>query len=165
MWPNILEQYFKNKRSQCKANLTCLLLLNRLCLLRFRYWLINIVCSEFDCSCQTPGRSIQYAARASMRCPGWVAQLVEQRTENPCVGGSIPSLATIFLIADSNLLFSPVGVVFSVCQICDVTFAHALRVRCEMIASEVSVPPHHPFCLPSRQLLQRKQRRSTLHMP
>jgi hypothetical protein len=26
---------------------------------------------------------------------GQVAQLVEQRTENPCVGGSIPSLATI----------------------------------------------------------------------
>jgi hypothetical protein len=25
---------------------------------------------------------------------GQVAQLVEQRTENPCVGGSIPSLAT-----------------------------------------------------------------------
>src|SRR2546425_8126791 len=26
--------------------------------------------------------------------PGWVAQSVEQRTENPCVGGSIPSPAT-----------------------------------------------------------------------
>ena len=26
--------------------------------------------------------------------PGQVAQLVEQRTENPCVGGSIPSLST-----------------------------------------------------------------------
>ena len=25
---------------------------------------------------------------------GFVAQLVEQRTENPCVGGSIPSEAT-----------------------------------------------------------------------
>ena len=25
---------------------------------------------------------------------GFVAQLVEQRTENPCVGGSIPSRAT-----------------------------------------------------------------------
>src|SRR2546430_9953443 len=30
---------------------------------------------------------------------GWVAQLVEQRTENPRVGGSIPSPATIFLTA------------------------------------------------------------------
>ena len=28
---------------------------------------------------------------------GGVAQLVEQRTENPCVTGSIPVLATIFL--------------------------------------------------------------------
>src|SRR5919205_923420 len=27
--------------------------------------------------------------------PGQVAQLVEQRTENPCVGGSIPPLATM----------------------------------------------------------------------
>ena len=29
---------------------------------------------------------------------GLVAQLVEQRIENPCVGGSIPSRATIFLL-------------------------------------------------------------------
>jgi hypothetical protein len=27
---------------------------------------------------------------------GWIAQSVEQRTENPCVGGSIPSPATTF---------------------------------------------------------------------
>jgi hypothetical protein len=27
---------------------------------------------------------------------GWVAQSVEQRTENPCVGGSIPPPATTF---------------------------------------------------------------------
>jgi hypothetical protein len=27
--------------------------------------------------------------------PGDVAQLVEQRTENPCVGGSIPSVTTL----------------------------------------------------------------------
>ncbi len=27
---------------------------------------------------------------------GTVAQLVEQRTENPCVGGSIPSGATLY---------------------------------------------------------------------
>ena len=31
----------------------------------------------------------------SLSKQGQVAQLVEQRTENPCVGGSIPSLATI----------------------------------------------------------------------
>ena len=29
-----------------------------------------------------------------MSCSGQIAQLVEQRTENPRVGGSIPSLAT-----------------------------------------------------------------------
>ena len=28
---------------------------------------------------------------------GWIAQLVEQRTENPCVPGSNPGPATIFL--------------------------------------------------------------------
>jgi hypothetical protein len=34
--------------------------------------------------------------RCSVAAPeGQVAQLVEQRTENPCVGGSIPPLATI----------------------------------------------------------------------
>lgn len=30
--------------------------------------------------------------------PGPVAQQVEQRTENPCVGGSIPPWATIFVV-------------------------------------------------------------------
>ena len=29
---------------------------------------------------------------------GQIAQLVEQRTENPCVGGSIPPLATTYLL-------------------------------------------------------------------
>jgi hypothetical protein len=32
---------------------------------------------------------------STARFPGQVAQLVEQRIENPRVGGSIPSLATI----------------------------------------------------------------------
>ena len=32
---------------------------------------------------------------AAPRGFGQVAQLVEQRTENPCVGGSIPPLATL----------------------------------------------------------------------
>ena len=48
---------------------------------------------------------------------GSVAQSVEQRTENPCVGGSIPSRATIFLQfqapskvieSGSSLGFSPI---------------------------------------------------------
>ena len=33
---------------------------------------------------------------------GGVAQLVEQRTENPCVTGSIPVLATIFVSTPVN---------------------------------------------------------------
>src|SRR5687768_13443264 len=33
---------------------------------------------------------------------GWIAQSVEQRTENPCVGGSIPSPATIFPMTTNN---------------------------------------------------------------
>ncbi len=39
---------------------------------------------------------------------GQVAQLVEQRTENPCVDGSIPSLATKFqfLAAKADLASS-----------------------------------------------------------
>src|SRR3954470_15523250 len=37
-------------------------------------------------------------AKTSGHCrDGWVAQLVEQRTENPRVGGSIPSPATSML--------------------------------------------------------------------
>gem|GEM_PF-5470149 len=32
---------------------------------------------------------------------GQVAQSVEQRTENPCVGGSIPSLAT-FIVPEKS---------------------------------------------------------------
>ncbi len=38
---------------------------------------------------------IRPAFRASQLSEGQVAQLVEQRTENPRVGGSIPPLATI----------------------------------------------------------------------
>ena len=33
---------------------------------------------------------------------GEIAQSVEQRTENPCVGGSIPPLATVFLMCASR---------------------------------------------------------------
>ncbi len=38
---------------------------------------------------------IRPAFRAGLKRAGQVAQLVEQRTENPRVGGSIPPLATI----------------------------------------------------------------------
>jgi hypothetical protein len=37
---------------------------------------------------------------------GDVAQLVEQRTENPCVGGSIPSVTTLAAIALAKAAFS-----------------------------------------------------------
>ena len=41
---------------------------------------------------------------------GQIAQLVEQRTENPCVGGSIPPLATalysIISVTNSKLLLT-----------------------------------------------------------
>ena len=42
------------------------------------------------------GRMICGIVRAAFAAepPAQVAQLVEQRTENPCVGGSIPPLAT-----------------------------------------------------------------------
>jgi hypothetical protein len=39
---------------------------------------------------------------------GQVAQLVEQRTENPRVGGSIPPLATIPVKSGSNRFFGQV---------------------------------------------------------
>ena len=34
---------------------------------------------------------------------GQIAQLVEQRTENPCVGGSIPPLATTCSLTNTNI--------------------------------------------------------------
>ena len=37
---------------------------------------------------------------------GWIAQSVEQRTENPCVGGSIPSPATTFKTLNKTRVFS-----------------------------------------------------------
>jgi hypothetical protein len=51
---------------------------------------------------------------------GDVAQLVEQRTENPCVGGSIPSITTLkkslflaeafyFLSGDHEINFNNLG--------------------------------------------------------
>ena len=39
------------------------------------------------------------------KIPGDVAQLVEQRTENPCVGGSIPSVTTCWRLFVLSSLF------------------------------------------------------------
>jgi hypothetical protein len=48
------------------------------------------------------------ATFAVQQIPGQVAQLVEQRIENPCVGGSIPSLATTFHSALRNAALCPI---------------------------------------------------------
>jgi hypothetical protein len=48
------------------------------------------------------GSSRIYPAFAAL---GQIAQLVEQGIENPCVGGSIPSLATIKIIERLEALF------------------------------------------------------------
>ncbi len=45
-------------------------------------------------ACHAGGRGFE--SRPDRHSYGSVAQLVEQWTENPCVGGSIPSRATIF---------------------------------------------------------------------
>src|SRR5690348_9868856 len=44
--------------------------------------------------CHTPSFLLRYLLRECSPNRGQVAQLVEQRTENPRVGGSTPSLAT-----------------------------------------------------------------------
>jgi hypothetical protein len=47
----------------------------------------------------TPRRGNACWSRDSDDPVGWIAQLVEQRTENPCVAGSIPAPATSHLSA------------------------------------------------------------------
>ena len=37
---------------------------------------------------------------------GQIAQSVEQRTENPCVGGSIPPLATIYTLQQNPITYN-----------------------------------------------------------
>ena len=69
-------------------------------------------CSHWFFSTCKPGRPCgKVFAYSFLRCAGWVAQLVEQRTENPCVGGSIPPPATTFIKPLQNrasLTFAPV---------------------------------------------------------
>ncbi|GEM_PF-2333962 len=55
--------------------------------------------------------------RKSDAALGQIAQLVEQRTENPRVGGSTPSLATI-IFSKSGL---PLGGPFLLSQLCDLS--------------------------------------------
>jgi hypothetical protein len=48
----------------------------------------------FDKKLETYRKRPTFAPRYLCNEVGDVAQLVEQRTENPCVGGSIPSITT-----------------------------------------------------------------------
>ena len=65
--------------------------------MRFARWTIAIGSPSY-----APSHRLALQGRATGLAPGFqgqVAQLVEQRIENPRVGGSIPSLATISLIS------------------------------------------------------------------
>src|SRR6478752_8957874 len=57
----------------------------------------RLTCDQQVKRAQARGRSQNPCAKMDQSYKGQVAQLVEQRTENPCVGGSIPPLATRFL--------------------------------------------------------------------
>jgi hypothetical protein len=56
---------------------------------------------------------IKTALRCNVCSVGWVAQSVEQRTENPCVGGSIPppatTLFTLYFIEYAGFTFVDAG--------------------------------------------------------
>jgi hypothetical protein len=51
--------------------------------------------SSEDFAGEPANRAANWCSKYQASLSGQVAQLVEQRTENPRVGGSIPSLATI----------------------------------------------------------------------
>ena len=88
------------------------------------------------------------------KLPGQVAQLVEQRTENPCVGGSIPPLATRFKRPNGSVPFGR----FCVQRMCvrpacvfaapfQTTQAHRLPrpCRCERLPARSPVPAAPPL--------------------
>jgi hypothetical protein len=67
-------------------------------------------------SLKFPPYLLSFATRLrnfSLPSSGWVAQLAEQRTENPRVGGSIPSPATTFKSSQSRANTSSAPVAFS----------------------------------------------------
>ena len=76
-----------------------------------------------------------FAARCNTRplYGGQVAQLVEQRTENPRVGGSIPPLATINSLNLNDFKSDCAAEIRWLCRICAVNFcrrpAHLLGVH------------------------------------
>ena len=61
----------------------------------------RLTCVQQVKRAQARGRSQNPCTKINQSYKGQVAQLVEQRTENPCVGGSIPPLATRFGVARS----------------------------------------------------------------
>src|SRR6185436_11809586 len=61
----------------------------------------RLTCVQQVKRAQARGRSQNPCTKINQSYKGQVAQLVEQRTENPCVGGSIPPLATRFRVARS----------------------------------------------------------------
>ena len=71
---------------------------------------------------------------------GGVAQLVEQRTENPCVTGSKPVLATIFLLLCRT--DTPFG--FFISQICTLIFNDLQNQR----KMEILRSPPFPMQIP-----------------
>ncbi len=71
---------------------------------------------------------------------GGVAQLVEQRTENPCVTGSRPVLATIFLLLCRT--DTPFG--FFISQICALIFNDLQNQR----KTEILRSPPFPMQIP-----------------
>ena len=73
---------------------------------------------------------------------GQIAQLVEQGTENPCVSGSIPLLATIFILF---VFFTTEPIPFIVCPPPGVIFPLFLLdgYRCLQIVRYVSPTAKH----------------------
>jgi hypothetical protein len=95
----------------------------------FEFYLMELFRTKHELSQQKiclRALSIDSSWQANTATPGWtgtrdllykrpslgaqVAQLVEQRTENPCVGGSIPPLGTIKYFSNSNTLESRVRI-------------------------------------------------------
>ena len=77
----------------------------------------------------------EHSGRCSSK--GQVAQLVEQRTENPCVGGSIPPLATSFVAPVLNPhLYCPPDIM-----------AEGAFWRCSSYACTSHTRPYETFCV------------------
>ncbi len=78
-------------------------------------------------------------------CYGQVAQLVEQRTENPCVGGSNPLLPIFNLLTDSRLRLPVFYVTLlrecvpHVCQILTESFVRGLPYTMDQVISHAKV--------------------------